>query len=179
MLRRLTTTGATYQYMLGAALKMEKTVLEILDDGIETTGDEQVEAMFTRHRSETEEHVRTLEEAFRRMGWEIATSPCPAIDGLQAEGRANAMKSDRLVVDAMLVQSAVAVEHYEIAVYENLVDGARAMRRKDIVELLMGSLENEQQALRLARGAHQRLVARSLGAADGRMLDKLKSAMGM
>lgn len=177
MLQRLKRPAESYRYQLGAALNMEQTVLEILAAAIDEAQDQQVEAMFARHRAQSEGHVRTLEEVFRQMGWEIVPSPCPAVEGLQAEGKANAMKCDSSTVDAMLLQGSVAVEHYEIAVYENLIDGARAMGQKRIVELLTRNLESEQQALRLVRSAHQKVMADSFPAKGG-MLNRLKAAMG-
>jgi ferritin-like metal-binding protein YciE len=179
MFERLDTSETSYRYKLGAALKMEEIVLEILDAGIEEAQDQQVEAMFAQHRAESEGHVRALEEVFRQMGWEIDRSPSPAIDGLQAESKANAKKADNRIVDGILLQGAVVVEHHEIGVYENLIDGARAMGRKDIIELLTRTLENEQQTLRLARDAHQKVAAGlPTGKPAGGMLDKLKSAVG-
>lgn len=180
MFERLNTPEAGFRYQLGAALKMEQTVLDILDSGIEEAQSQPVEAMLARHRAESEEHVRTLEEVFRQMGWQVDTSPSPAMDGLQAEGKANAMKADSSIVDAVLLQGAMAVEHHEIAVYESLIDGGRAMGRKDIIRLLARNIENEQQTLRLVRDAHQKLMADSFrGSVKSGMMDKLKSAVGM
>lgn len=177
MFERLSTWEAAYRYKLGAALKMEHTVLEILDSAVEEAQAEPVETLFAQHRSESEGHVRNLEQAFRQMGWEPSKSPCPAIDCLQAEGQANAKKSDPRIVDTILLQSAVEVEHYEIGVYQNLIDAARAAGRKDSAELLTRNLDSERRALKLARDAHQK-VAAALQPPTG-VLGRLKSAAGM
>lgn len=180
MFELLKTPEESYRYKLGAALKMEQTVLEILEAGIEQAHSEQVRATFARHHSESEEHVHTLKAVFGEMDWEVGTSPGPAVDGLQAEGEANAKKVDGTILDAMLLQNAIEVEHHEIAVYESLIDGARAMGRRDVVELLTRNLQNEQQTLSLARGAHQKLMAVSFAdRAHGGIMGRLKSAIGM
>src|SRR5438105_2405982 len=104
MFERLNTPQEAYNYKLGAALKMERTVLEILDANISEAKSEEVASLFRHHRGETENHVRNLEEAFGLFGWDVDDSPCPAIDGLQAEGKANAKKTDDALVDSVLLQ---------------------------------------------------------------------------
>jgi len=182
MFERLNTPEESYNYKLGAALNMERTVLKILDSNIEEAQDPQVAAMFREHRQESEQHLRNLEEAFAMFGWEVDDSPCPAIDGLQAEGKANAKKSDPAIVDAILLQGAVEVEHHEIAVYENLISGARAMGRDDVVRVLDRNLENERATLELALQAHDRVAAvtpkHPPQSGNGGMIDKVKSAIG-
>ena len=180
MFERLHNPEESYNYKLGAALNMERTVMKILDSSIEEAQDEQVAAMFKHHREETEEHERNLQQAFREFGWEEDTSPCPAIDGLQAEGKANAKKSDKSIVDALLLQGAVEVEHHEIAVYENLIVGAKAMGRSDVVGILKRNLENEQRTLELARHAHERVAAVTPKnpPEDGGMVARVRSVLG-
>jgi ferritin-like metal-binding protein YciE len=146
MFERLTTPEEAFNFKLGAALTMERTVLEILDANIEEAQDQEVVALFREHRAESQGHVQTLEEAFAQLGWEVDDSPCPAIDGLKAEGKATAKMTDASLVDSVLLQGAVEVEHHEIAVYENLILNAHAMGRDDVVELLRRNLESEQSA---------------------------------
>jgi ferritin-like metal-binding protein YciE len=123
-----------------------------------------------------------VEVVFDLMGWEVDDSPCPAIDGLMAEGKANAKKSDRSIVDAILLEGAVEVEHHEIAVYENLISGARAMGRDDVARVLRQNLDNERQTLEKALSAHDRVAAvtpkeepRGDAGLTGRLKEKLIS----
>lgn len=181
MFERLNTPEESYNHKLGAALNMEKTVLKILDANVEEARDEQVVAMFKHHRQESEQHVGNLEEVFRLFGWEVDDSPCPAIDGLQAEGKANAKKTDASILDPILLQGAVEVEHHEIGVYENLISAARAMGRNDAVQVLERNLRNEQETLELARQAHERLAAvtpRPQTEDKESVVDKVKTAVG-
>jgi ferritin-like metal-binding protein YciE len=159
MFEHLNTPEESFNYKLGAALEMEQTVLKILEANIAEAQDAEIRGMFEHHRSETEEHVHNLEEAFTLLGWERDTSPCPAIDGIAAEGKANAKKTDRSIIDAILLQGAVETEHHEIAVYENLVGAARAMGRDDVAAILQRNLDNEEQTLAKARLAHERVAA--------------------
>ena len=50
-------------------------------------------------------------------------------------------------VDAIVLQDAAEIEHYEIGVYENLILWARAMHRHDVAELLQRNIESERMAL--------------------------------
>lgn len=181
MFERLTTPQESYNYKLGAALNMEHTVLKILDSAIEEAQDQEVLALLREHRRESEEHVRCVEEAFGLCGWEIDESPCPAIDGLQAEAKANVKKTDKALIDAILLQGAVEVEHHEIGVYENLISGAHAMGRDDVVQVLARNLASEEEALQKARHAHDRVAAvtpRSGPAGSGGgLVDRIKGAV--
>jgi ferritin-like metal-binding protein YciE len=183
MFERLNTPEEAYNYKLGAALTMERKVLSMLEANIQEAQDEQVAGLFRHHHGETEEHVRNIEEAFGLFGWEVDDSPCPAIDGLQAEGKANAKKADDSLVDSMLLQGAVEVEHHEIGVYENLIINARAMGRDDVVQVLRRNLEVEQHTLDEVKQAQERVAAvtpkQPAGAAGGGagVVDKVKDAL--
>jgi ferritin-like metal-binding protein YciE len=179
MLERLTTPDESFNYKLGAALTMEQTVLKILDASIDEAQDERVASLFRQHRSESEEHVRNVEEAFKLFGWDLDSSPCPAIDGLQAEAKANAKKTDDSIVDPALLMGAVEVEHHEIGVYENLIIAARSMGRDDVVAVLQRNLDSEQHTLETARETLGQVIAvtpKNPPEPDS-VMNKLKSAV--
>ena len=148
-----------YNYKLGATLKMESKVLEILDDSIEKAQDERVRALFAEHRKESEDHVRTVEEVFGLFEWEIGDSACPAIEGLEKEAKAMAKKTDDVLIDSILLQGALEVEHHEIGVYENLIINAKAMGREDVVQALERNLGSEQSALEKVRSLQADVAA--------------------
>ena len=147
MFERLHTPEEAFNYKLGATLKMEEKVLEILDDSIEHAQEEKVKTALREHRHESEAHVKIVERVFELFGWEIDDSPCPTIEGLEKEAKATVKKSDDEIVDGIILQGAVEVEHHEIAVYENLIIQATAMGRDDVVELLRANIESEHSAL--------------------------------
>ncbi|HZE05129.1 MAG TPA: DUF892 family protein [Solirubrobacteraceae bacterium] len=180
MFERLTTPEEAYGYKLGAALNMEHTVSKILKASIEEAKDERVVALLRRHLEETEGHVRTVEEIFGLMRWEVDESPCPAIDGIQAEAKTNAKKTDDALVDGVLLQGAVETEHHEIGVYENLIINARALGRDDIVNLLQRNLESEQHTLQAVKTLEEQIAAtmpRRNPSGQTGMMDKVKSAL--
>lgn len=146
MFERLTTPEEAFNFKLGATLKMEQKVLDILDDNIEEAQDEDVKDLLREHRTESEQHVRTVENVFTLFGWDVDDSPCPAIEGLEKEGKATVKKTDESIVDSVILQGALEVEHHEIGVYENLILNAEAMGREEVVTELRRNLESDQAA---------------------------------
>lgn len=159
MFERLNTPEEAYNHKLGATLKMETTVLEILEDSIEAAQDPKVKDLLVTHLEESRAHVQNVEKAFDLFGWEVDDSPCPAIEGLEKEGKANAKKTDDALVDSIVLQSAVEVEHHEIGVYENLIINAEAIGRQDVVDVLRRNLESEQSALEKVKGLAAQVAA--------------------
>lgn len=151
MFERLNTPDEAFNFKLGATLKMEQTVLDILDSAIDHAQDEKVRELLREHRSESERHVATVEEAFASIGWEVDDSPCPAIEGLEKESSATIGKSDDALADSVILQGALEVEHHEIGVYENLIINASAADRDEVVRILNRNLESEQSALEKVR----------------------------
>src|ERR1044072_9674836 len=78
-----------FLFKLGAALKMENTILTMLPQLEEHARDDQLKQSLHQHFEETQGHVRNLEQAFSALGEEPDDSPCPTIEGLQKEGQAN------------------------------------------------------------------------------------------
>ncbi|HEX6461045.1 MAG TPA: DUF892 family protein [Thermoleophilaceae bacterium] len=159
MFERLNTPEEAFNFQLGAALKMEHTVLEMLDDLIEASQDEKLKKLFQEHRRETEQHVKNVERVFETFGWEADDSPSPIIQALEKEGKSSIKKSDESFSDAIILQSANETEHHEIAVYENLIINAEAMGKDDAVALLRENLEQERKARELVEQALREVVA--------------------
>ncbi len=144
---RFNTPEEAYNYRLGAALKMERAVLEILEVDVKNVENGLVVELLGSHLEESRAHVPTVESAFGLLGWEIADSPCPVIDAFEKEGEAHIKRAGATIVDAIVLQDAAEIEHYEIGVYENLIVSARAMHRHDVAELLQRNIESERAAL--------------------------------
>jgi ferritin-like metal-binding protein YciE len=159
MFERLNTPQEALNFKLGATLKMEQKVLEILDDNIEHAQGEKVRQLLISHREESENHVGNVEEAFRLLDWEVDDSPCPAIEGLEKEGKAMVKKTDDALVDSVILQGALEIEHHELGVYENLLINIKAMGRDDVARLLHQNFESEQGALEKVRALQAEVAA--------------------
>jgi len=126
MFEKLETPEQVFSFKLGAALTMERTVLEMLGDLQEHARRDELKQLFAHHERETREHVDRIERSFQLLGEEVDDSPCPAIEGLEKEGKATIKKTDDRIVDIVLLAAATETEHHEIAVYETLVTNADA-----------------------------------------------------
>jgi len=99
------------------------------------------------HLAETEKQVARLDQVFKLLGKGPKGVQCPAIDGLIAEADDVAGEvADKNVLDAAIVGSAQAVEHYEIARYGTLIAWADELGRDDIVRFLTTNLNEEKAA---------------------------------
>ena len=160
MFERVNTPEEAYNFKLGAALKMEHTVLEkILEDSIDEAQDDSLKRLFRHHAEETRGQIRNLEQVFAAFGWEVDDSPCPAIEALHKEAKTNVKKTDDAIVDSVILSGALETEHHEIAVYEGLIIQARAMGRDDVVRLLEANLDQEQHTLEEAKTALEKIAA--------------------
>jgi ferritin-like metal-binding protein YciE len=109
---------------------MEHSVLEMLDDNAQAAQSSELERLLRHHQDETREQIANLEQAFAALGWEVDDSPCPAIEGIETEGKATVKMADDAVIDDVLLSGAAETEHHEIAVYEGLITHPQAMGKR-------------------------------------------------
>jgi ferritin-like metal-binding protein YciE len=99
------------------------------------------------HLEETEKQISRLDQVFKALGQEPKGVQSPAIDGLIKEADEVAGEvDDKSVLDAAIVGSAQAVEHYEIARYGTLIAWADELGRDDVARLLATNLNEEKAA---------------------------------
>jgi len=122
----------------------ENQILKALPDMVVKANDPKLKQGFEKHLRETENQVKRLEEVFRLHNAEIKGMDCPAIDGILEEAEDTTGEADnRNVLDAALIFSAQAVEHYEITRYGSLISWAKLLGRPECAELLQQNLAEE------------------------------------
>ena len=136
-----------FVHKLGAALTMEETILGMLESLQQEASDPQLKRNLKQHHAETQQHVANLQQIFRALGEEPETQSCPAIDGLEKEGKQMVKEADDSLVDAVILGGVIETEHHEIAVYDSLIIKAEQMDDEDIVALLQENLEQEEAVL--------------------------------
>ena len=105
----------------------------------------QLKAGFEQHLSETENQVKRLEQVFEMHGQKAKAVDCRAIDGIIKEANEVAGDiADKRVLDAALIASAQAVEHYEITKYGTLIAWAKELGRHDCAAVLAQNLQEEE-----------------------------------
>jgi ferritin-like metal-binding protein YciE len=147
-----------FAFKLGAALKMENTVLEMLGELEEKAQKPELKQQFRHHADETRQQISNLEQAFTSLGEEPDEKPCPAIQGIEKEGQANIKMADDSLVDAVILSGAAETEHHEIAVYEGLITHAQALGEQQVASLLQQNLQQEEHTLDEVKQATQQLA---------------------
>ena len=123
----------------------ESQIAKSLPKMIDKATDPGLKAGFQRHLQETEGHISRLEQVFEMHGETAKGVDCPAIDGILKEADDVAGDvADKQVLDAALIASAQAVEHYEMTRYGTLIAWARQLGRDDCAALLEQNLKEEK-----------------------------------
>jgi ferritin-like metal-binding protein YciE len=101
---------------------------------------------FLLHREQTEGQIARLETIFEMLDKPARGKTCEAIKGILEEGEEMLEDyKDSDVLDAALIGSAKAVEHYEMARYGTLKMLADKLRLPKAAKLLAETLQEEQQ----------------------------------
>ena len=143
----------------------ENQILKALPKLIKNATNPQLKKGLKDHLEETEAQVSRLEQIFEMREEKPKGTKCPGINGLIKEGdELTGNISDKKVVDAAIIASAQAVEHYEMTRYGALITWAREMGRNDFADILGVNLEEEKAADRtLSALADRRLNALAQG----------------
>lgn len=153
-----------FVHMLRDMYHAEKQILKALPKMARKAGSPDLRKAFETHLGETEGQVATLEKVFASLDLKPRGIPCEAIKGLAEEADEIIEEvGDSDALDAGLIASAQAVEHYEIARYGTLVAWAKQLGRTDAARLLQQVLDQEHAADRkltgLAEGGLNRQAA--------------------
>lgn len=123
----------------------EKQIEKALPKMIDKATSPELKAGFEKHLQETKGHVERVEQVFEMHGVKAKAVNCPAIDGILEEADEIAGDiDDKQVLDAALIASAQAVEHYEITRYGTLMAWAKQLGRSDCAAVLAKNLKEEE-----------------------------------
>jgi ferritin-like metal-binding protein YciE len=145
-----------FVHKLGAALTMEETVLSMLEELEQQANEAELKEQLSHHHDETRQQVANLEQAFSALGASKQKQPCPAIEGLEVEGKELLQQSAQELYDAVILSGCAGVEHHEIAVYDGLITMADELGEDDIVALLKENLEQEEHTLKEVEKAFEK-----------------------
>ncbi|MBB4008644.1 YciE/YciF ferroxidase family protein [Allorhizobium taibaishanense] len=122
----------------------EKQILKALPKMARAAQSEEGKAAFLQHREETQGQIERLEQVFELIGKPARGKTCEAIQGILAEGEEIIEEfKGSPALDAGLISSAQAVEHYEIARYGTLKAWAQELGMKEAVALFDATLKEE------------------------------------
>ena len=156
----------------------ENQIVKSLPKMIEKATSTQLTAGLRTHLRETEGQVKRLEQVFKKLGQEPKGTDCPAIDGIIKEADEVAGEvEDKKVLDAAIVGSAQAVEHYEISRYGTLIAWARELGHNNVIPLLNANLKEEKATdKKLTVLAEGKVNRRASGRSTARPTSRRKTA---
>ena len=123
----------------------EKQILKALPKMARAAQSEEGKQGFLHHRDETQGQIERLEEVFELLGKNARGKTCEAIQGIIAEAEEIMDEfKGTAALDAGLISSAQAVEHYEITRYGTLIAFAKQLGREDCASVLQQNLDEEK-----------------------------------
>lgn len=139
----------------------ERQILRTLPKMARAAQSQELKAAIEKHKDQTEGQIERLEKVFEQMEVAARGKTCPAILGIIEEGQEVLEEfKGSPALDAGIVASAQAVEHYEIARYGTLKAWADQLGEKDAARLLAETLAEEEQTdsdlTKLAKGSINR-----------------------
>lgn len=122
----------------------ERQILKALPKMARAASSDKLKAAFEKHKEETQGQIERLQEIFELLGKRAQGKTCEAIQGIIAEGE-EIMEDFKgsPALDAGLISSAQAVEHYEMARYGTLKAWAEQLGHKQAAQLLDATLKEE------------------------------------
>ncbi len=134
-----------FLHTLKDILYAEKQILKALPKMEKKAGSAELKKAFAQHREETETHVERLEKVFDAIGKPARAVKCDAIVGIIDEAEEIMGEVDDAdTLDAAMVASAQAVEHYEITRYGTLITWAKQLGHTEAVKHLEETLREEK-----------------------------------
>jgi ferritin-like metal-binding protein YciE len=122
----------------------ERQILKALPKMARAASSEEGRQAFLTHRDQTEGQIERLQQVFEILGKAARGKTCEAIQGILTEGEEIMEEyKDSSALDAGLIASAQAVEHYEIARYGTLKSWAGQLGLTDAVALIDANLQEE------------------------------------
>jgi ferritin-like metal-binding protein YciE len=123
----------------------EKQILKALPKMEKKAKSPELKKGFAQHRDETETHVQRLDKVFETIGKPARGTKCDAIIGIIDEAEEIMGEVDDAdTLDAAMIASAQAVEHYEITRYGTLITWAKQLGHNDAVKHLEDTLKEEK-----------------------------------
>jgi ferritin-like metal-binding protein YciE len=160
----------------------ENQIVKALPKMIDKSTNRDLAAGLRNHLRETETQVTRLQQVFERLDQEPRGVDCPAMDGLIKEADEVAGEvEDKKVLDAAIIGSAQAVEHYEISRYGTLIAWAEELGHDNVVSLLNANLKEEKAAdkklnMLAEGGVNKRASGRTTAKRSTRSFSRTKQA---
>lgn len=126
----------------------EKRLTKAIPRMAKKASNSELKTALNNHLKETQNQVRRLEQAFRKLGETPRAKACAGMRGIVEEGDEHVAEEygDPSLRDTMIIGSAQRVEHYEMAAYMGAISHARLLGLDEVQDLLEETLAEEQAA---------------------------------
>lgn len=111
---------------------------------------EEVKKLAAQHYEETQQQIDNLKKAFEALGEKPEKMVCKGAQGI-CEENDSIIKEEKpkgVVKDVALTSGGMRIEHYEIAGYNSAIALAKALKKREVVQLLQANLKQEKEAAR-------------------------------
>ncbi len=146
----LDTLQALYIERLRDLYSAEQQILKAMPKIRKAVTHDELQEAFDTHIMQTEQQLQRLDRIFEDLGVPSKGKHCKGMEGLLAEANELlAEDADDDVLDAGIIASAQAVEHYEMAGYGTARTYSELLGFDDHTELLQQTLNEEEETDRI------------------------------
>lgn len=136
-----------FRHFLKDIYYAEKQILKALPKMAKKADSDELRLAIQQHEAETEQQIDNLERVFEMLDMRPRGVTCDAIIGILDEGKEIMSEAeDPDTLDAGMIASAQAVEHYEINRYGTMIAWAKTLGYRDAIPLLKQNLDQEYAA---------------------------------
>jgi ferritin-like metal-binding protein YciE len=137
--------GKLFEHTLMDIYYTENQILKALPKLAQKAKSPDLKKAFESHLTQTEGHVKRLDQIFQLPAKPPKAVKCEAIAGILKEGEEVVEEfGDSTALDAGMIAAAQTVEHYEMARYGALRTWAEELGMKDAAKLLEQTLLEER-----------------------------------
>lgn len=168
-MEKISTLKDAFVVKLKSLYDVEDQLVEALPKLADAATHPDLKSAFQEHVAETQEHMSNLEKCFGILTIKPEKLKGDAIRGLISDSKWM-LKEDlnKAVLDAMLIGTALYVEHYEMAGYTTAVSWASLLEYPEVADILSGVLADEEAAAdKLAALAEEAINERALNMNSG------------
>lgn len=151
---------------LGDIYDAEHRFLEAQQQMLQQANNSTVKKLLEEHIEQTEQQIQNLEQAYSVLGEKPKRIKCDAAAGLVSEGQKTMKEAanNPAILDCVIAGAQAKVEHYEVASYRGLIEGARVMGQDEVLQLLEQNLQQEEQTAQRVEKSVPQLLKQAMSA---------------
>jgi ferritin-like metal-binding protein YciE len=149
---------------LGDIYDAEHRFLEAQQQMLTQASNSTVKTLLQEHIQQTEQQIQNLEQIYTTLGEKPKRVKCDAAAGLVSEGQKTMKEAsgNPAILDCVIAGAQAKVEHYEVASYRGLIEGARIMGQDQVLQLLQQNLQQEEQTAQRVEKSTPQLLQQAM-----------------